>query len=315
MAKASSILVVVVVVVILSTTCNNFFSSAFQISSSHNNVGATSNNVFSLLRLKMATTTSDDDNDDQSSKPSKSMDDIAAAAVKKAQQEADYPPLMLEPFLEAADPMYMVRGPVGEGEGGSPFVVSREGEPTKDELTNENLYQIVVRRSNVTDLEVNTLIWKCLGYRFNKNDEIWTPSKVFPKWKERYPTPPDLIGMQHIYTKEIDRDNLKNNQRLTVSVPMENKQSLKTLLKPIGFTGYKISELTPNLTRRAQCTNWLLYYREELFGYTLDELIEKRKLKKEKEEEEEEQQQQNNINSQDASSVDKNWKPPVKEVF
>jgi hypothetical protein len=318
MAKASSILVVVVVVVILSTTCNNFFSSAFQISSSHNNVGTASNNVFSLLRLKMATTTSDDDNDDQSSKPSKpskSMDEIAAAAVKKAQQEADYPPLMLEPFLEAADPMYMVRGPVGEGEGGSPFVVSREGEPTKDELTNENLYQIVVRRSNVTDLEVNTLIWKCLGYRFNKNDEIWTPSKVFPKWKERYPTPPDLIGMQHIYTKEIDRDNLKNNQRLTVSVPMENKQSLKTLLKPIGFTGYKISELTPNLTRRAQCTNWLLYYREELFGYTLDELIEKRKLKKEKEEEEEEQQQQNNINSQDASSVDKNWKPPVKEVF
>ncbi|OEU07319.1 DUF1823-domain-containing protein, partial [Fragilariopsis cylindrus CCMP1102] len=153
-----------------------------------------------------------------------------------------------------------------------------------DELTNENLYQIVVRRSNVTDLEVNTLVWKCLGYRFNKNDEIWTPTKVFPKWKERYPTPPDLIGMQHIYTKEVDRDNLKNNQRLTVSVPMENKQSLKTFLRPIGFTGYKISELTPNLTRRAQCTNWLLYYREELFGYTLDELIEKRKLKRDKEE-------------------------------
>jgi hypothetical protein len=328
------ILIVVVVVVILSTTCNNFFSSAFQIASNNaiNKIGGTStateiigssssrrrrsntNNKFSSLRLKMTTTTSDNDNDDQSSSSSsKSMDDIAAAAVKKAQQEADYPPLMLEPFLEAADPMYMVRGPVGEGGGDSAFVVSREGEPTKDELTNENLYQIVVRKSNVTDLEVNTLVWKCLGYRFNKNDEIWTPTKVFPKWKERYPTPPDLIGMQHIYTKEIDRDNLKNNQRLTVSVPMENKQSLKTFLRPIGFTGYKISELTPNLTRRAQCTNWLLYYREELFGYTLDELIEKRKLKKEKEEEE--QQQQNNINSQDASSVDKNWKPPVKEVF
>ena len=335
---------ILLVVVILSTTCN-----AFQIASNNaiNKIGGTNtaaeiigrsssrrirrrsntNNKFSPLRLEMTTTTSDDDNDDQSSSTSKSksMDDIAAAAVKKAQQEADYPPLMLEPFLEAADPMYMVRGPVGEGEGGSAFVVSREGEPTKDELTNENLYQIVVRCSNVTDLEVNTLVWKCLGYRFNKNDEIWTPTKVFPKWKERYPTPPDLIGMQHIYTKEVDRDNLKNNQRLTVSVPMENKQSLKTFLRPIGFTGYKISELTPNLTRRAQCTNWLLYYREELFGYTLDELIEKRKLKREKEENEQQQQQQeNNINSQDESgdgdkdadsSVDKNWKPPVKEVF
>ena len=345
MTKASILLVVV----ILSTTCN-----AFQIASNNaiNKIGGTNtateiigrssssssrrrrsntSNKCSPLRLEMTTTTSDDDNDDDnddqssSTSKSKSMDDIAAAAVKKAQQEADYPPLMLEPFLEAADPMYMVRGPVGEGEGDSAFVVSREGEPTKDELTNENLYQIVVRRSNVTDLEVNTLVWKCLGYRFNKNDEIWTPTKVFPKWKERYPTPPDLIGMQHIYTKEVDRDNLKNNQRLTVSVPMENKQSLKTFLRPIGFTGYKISELTPNLTRRAQCTNWLLYYREELFGYTLDELIEKRKLKREKEEnEQQQQQQQQENNSQDESgdgdkdadsSVDKNWKPPVKEVF
>lgn len=30
--------------------------------------------------------------------------------------------------------------------------------------------------------------------------------------------------------------------------------------------------MTPNKTRRAQCANWLLFYREVLFGKSLDEL-------------------------------------------
>ena len=36
------------------------------------------------------------------------------------------------------------------------------------------------------------------------------------------------------------------------------------------FAQYK--GLTPNKTRRAQCANWILYYREALFGKSLEEL-------------------------------------------
>jgi hypothetical protein len=237
--------------------------------------------------------------EDQSPSPpyQQSENAISNNALAEA---AGYPAIILSPFPGAADPSFMVKGPVG----GNDFQVTREGGPTAEELTNENLIQIVERRSNVTDLEVNTLVWKCLGYRFDSEAQEWKATEVFPKWKERYPTPPDVIGMQRIYKKEIDGELIKNNQRLTVSVPVESKQSLKTILKPYGFTGYKVSELTPNLTRRAQCTNWLLYYREELFGYTVEELREKRRLKKEEEE-----------RKRLEAKKEKEWSPPVKEVY
>lgn len=208
------------------------------------------------------------------------------------------------PFVEALDPKYKCTGPVGQGS----FVVSRTGGPTKEELSNENLYKILM--IECTDLEVNTVVWKCLGYRFDEEKQEWTAAEVFPNWKEKYPNPPDLIGMARIYSKEVDQPSLKANQSLVRSVPVDNKQSLKTHLKPLGFTGYKYAELTPNKTRRAQCANWLLYYREELFGYTLEELRERRRLKKEAEEEEKRRlEKENGKASQDE------WKPPVKEVF
>ena len=137
--------------------------------------------------------------------------------------------------------------------------------------------------------------------------------------------------MQRIYSKDIDSTSLKNNQHLVRSVPDEFKQSLKGNLKPLGFTGYKVSELTPNLTRRAQCANWLLYYRDELFGYTLDELKERRERKKNEELQQQQRQQQEQQSRSTTSSQDqrpsdeetkmqdrqkkKDWKPPVKEVF
>ena len=88
--------------------------------------------------------------------------------------------------------------------------------------------------------QVNTLVWKCLGYRFDEQNEVWTCEKVFPKWVEKFPSPPDLIGMRREYTKEIDKPSLKSNQALVKSVPVDNKQSLKTHLRPLGFTGYKV---------------------------------------------------------------------------
>jgi hypothetical protein len=42
---------------------------------------------------------------------------------------------------------------------------------------------------------------------------------------------------------------------------MRRVQGIKIKLRPLGFTGFKLDELTPNKTRRAQCVNWLLFYR------------------------------------------------------
>ena len=87
---------------------------------------------------------------------------------------------------------------------------------------------------------MNTLVWKGLGYRFDAEKEEWTAEEVFPKWREKYPTPPDLIGMQRIYSPEVDKPSLKANQALVRSVPVENKQGLKKNLKPMGWSGYKV---------------------------------------------------------------------------
>ena len=43
-------------------------------------------------------------------------------------------------------------------------------------------------------------------------------------------------------------------------------------LRPEGFNGFKLAELTPNKTRRAQVSQWLIYYRLELHGVPVDEL-------------------------------------------
>jgi len=149
-------------------------------------------------------------------------------------ETSDKKPIILEPFPEAADPLYAVRGPVGEGT----FVVSREGGPTKEELANENILKIVL--SECTDLEVNTLVWKALGYRFDTTKEEWNASECFPNWREKYPTPPDLIGMQRIYAREIDQASLRSNQALVRSVPVDNKQSLKEHMKPLGWKGFQV---------------------------------------------------------------------------
>jgi len=209
--------------------------------------------------------------------------------------EADGPDI-LKPFLPAMDPKYSVKGPVGEGI----FFLSRSGPPTAEELSNEQMLNIV--KIECSDLEVNTLVWKCLGYRFNEETESWYPDEVFPKWKDKYPTPPDLIGMKRVYSREVDQVSLRSNQALVRSIPVDNKQSLKKHLAPLGWKGYQYKELTPNKTRRAQCANWLIFYREELFGYTVEELKERRRLKKDAEEKE-------------ATQRDDEWKPPVKEVF
>ena len=84
----------------------------------------------------------------------------------------------------------------------------------------------------------------------------------------------------------------------------------------------QFAELTPNKTRRAQCANWLLYYREELFGYTVEELRERRRLKQEAQRLQEERLEKERIEKLRAMGKDDDdggkkdeWKPPVKEVY
>ena len=72
----------------------------------------------------------------------------------------------------------------------------------------------------------------------------------------------------------------------------------------------KYAELTPNKTRRAQCANWLLYYREELFGFTVEELREKRTLKKLTAEAE-----SRRIVEENGDDHGEEWKYPLKEVY
>ena len=63
------------------------------------------------------------------------------------------------------------------------------------------------------------------------------------------------------------------------------------------------------MTRRAQCANWLLFFREELFGYTIEELQERRAVKRAQAEKEEQER------TAREGKTEPEWKPPVKEVF
>ena len=84
-----------------------------------------------------------------------------------------------------------------------------------------------------------------------------------------------------------------------VQVDKQGVILIANILTPSYFF-LQFSELTPNKTRRAQCANWLLYYREELLGYTLDELKERKRLR---------------LQAQAEAEKSTEWKPPVTEVF
>jgi hypothetical protein len=88
-------------------------------------------------------------------------------------------------------------------------------------------------------------VWHCLGYRYDDATGQWDATDVAPDWREAYPAPPDFIESRPATVK------------LTRSIPAENKQLLK---EQLGFTGYKVGELVPRLTRRATMANWLLSY-------------------------------------------------------
>lgn len=115
------------------------------------------------------------------------------AESKDGNSPPNIKPDILLPFPPAADPSYMCTGPVGQND----FIVSREGPPQPaTELSNSNILKIVT--VECSDLEVNTLVWKCLGYRY-MDGEGWQATECFPNWREKFPEPPDLIGPYYYF--------------------------------------------------------------------------------------------------------------------
>ncbi|EKQ69730.1 protein of unknown function DUF1823 [Leptolyngbyaceae cyanobacterium JSC-12] len=110
-------------------------------------------------------------------------------------------------------------------------------------LSTQTIWAII--NDEIDDATVNRLVWQCLGYRYDAGTEQWDTSAVASEWRDVYPIPPDFIA---------DRPP---NVKLVRSIPSENKQLLK---EKLGFAGYKINELVPRKTRRAQISNWLLSY-------------------------------------------------------
>lgn len=162
----------------------------------------------------------------------------------------------------------------------SPLILNIRGPLTAEELSNSNLVKIV--NLECSDLECDYLAWKCLGYKYDESTEQFMLSDdVFPKWAAKYPAAPDLIGLKRDYSPDVDKPVRDASMNLMRSIPRDYKGGVRAL-EAEGFRGYKLKELTPNKTRRAQMVNWIIYYREKLWGKTLEQLKEERLLEEKK---------------------------------
>lgn len=115
-------------------------------------------------------------------------------------------------------------------------------------------------RQDVPDEWVNEIARTLLGWR-RTSDGRWDAANVPPEWAKSYPhDPPDFIGSPDDYSPQRDMPVRKAGQKLSLSVPGPYKQILKEVLRPHGFRGWLIKDLTPNRTRRAVVSNWILYW-------------------------------------------------------
>lgn len=110
-------------------------------------------------------------------------------------------------------------------------------------LTVDTVWAIL--KDELDDDIANQLVWHTLGYRYDPTTQQWKTDEVDPAWQADWPEPPNFIESRPATVK------------LTRSIPPANKQLLK---EQLGFTGYKVGELVPRLTRRATLANWLLSY-------------------------------------------------------
>jgi hypothetical protein len=81
------------------------------------------------------------------------------------------------------------------------FILDMTQGPLEKELSNENLIKIVSLVAS--DQQCNMLCWKCLGYSFHSSNNSYTNTNVFPAWRERFPNPPDIIGVKRDYSPDV----------------------------------------------------------------------------------------------------------------
>lgn len=125
-------------------------------------------------------------------------------------------------------------------------------------ITGTDLFDIIYGRT--PDAWVNEILRTLLGWRQTDNGE-WNDDHVEPKWKNVYTKgPPNFIGKEGDYEPKQDRPVKLAVQNLTRSVPSRYKPVFRQIMRPLGFPGWKVHQLTPNLTRRAQAVNWILYW-------------------------------------------------------
>lgn len=125
-------------------------------------------------------------------------------------------------------------------------------------LTIDDLMAIV--KNGCPDSWPNEIIRILLGWRQNE-DGSWDDSHVPAEWLESYPKgPPDFIGDPTDYSREKDMPVKLAVQKMVRSVLPEHKNGFREVMKPAGFPGWKVADLTPNRTRRAQCVNYIIFW-------------------------------------------------------
>lgn len=126
------------------------------------------------------------------------------------------------------------------------------------ELTLDDI--MAIAKGESSDEYPNEIIRCLLGWRLN-DDGTWDNSQVRPAWRDSYPdNPPDFIGDPNDYSREVDLPVKTAVQRLQRSISQEHKNLFRETLKPAGFPGWKVKDLTPNRTRRAVCTSYILFW-------------------------------------------------------
>ena len=110
-------------------------------------------------------------------------------------------------------------------------------------LSRDLFEQILLDR--ISDSFVCNLVWERLDYISKKKCEgAYSAGKNTPKyWSDKFPEAPEIIAKRSA------------SVHLIRSIPKQYKQSLKECM---DFKGYKIDDLFPRRTRRANAVNWLL---------------------------------------------------------
>jgi hypothetical protein len=130
---------------------------------------------------------------------------------------------------------------------------------TAEELEDARLLQLLLQKR---DEELNVLAWKCLGYRYINYGAgyAWDTTYVFPKWRQRYPIPPDLVGVSGDTPETIAAVEF-----LASTTAEKYQDAVERHCKSQGLR-YIGKQVNPAATRKVQVTQWLMFYRRVLRG-------------------------------------------------